>query len=197
MNEAKKDRRVRHTRSFLRNAMMQLMTEKELKDITVKELCEAADINRGTFYTHYHDIYDLVEQIEEEIFEEISSSILRHSIKQLYPNEAKVFPMFLEIFDYLVNNAQLCIAFLGKNKNQSFIDRIANVGREQCMEAWKEVYKLTDEKAAQYFYSFAVSGCIGILQYWLDQGRKESAQELAQYAEQMVLNGVNMLQSIS
>ena len=44
--------------------------EKSIRDITVKELTQRADVNRGTFYSHYQDIYDMVRQLENELFEE-------------------------------------------------------------------------------------------------------------------------------
>ena len=50
----------------IRESLFTLLRERPLKAITVKGLCELADINRGTFYSHYADLYDLVEQLEEE-----------------------------------------------------------------------------------------------------------------------------------
>ena len=54
MNPA--DNRVRITKMMIRNALLQLLKEKTLQTITVRELCQVADINRGTFYTHYRDL---------------------------------------------------------------------------------------------------------------------------------------------
>ena len=56
------DRRVRRTRAQLRRALTELLEEKDIRSVTVRELTERADVNRGTFYAHYSDIYDLVEQ---------------------------------------------------------------------------------------------------------------------------------------
>ena len=55
----KEDHRTRLTKMMILNAMTGLLKEKPIQNITVKELCERAEINRGTFYLHYHDIYDL------------------------------------------------------------------------------------------------------------------------------------------
>ena len=66
----KEDRRVRKTKRLLREGLAKLMLEKPVKNITVREISELVDINRGTFYLHYKDIYDMVEQIQNEIFEE-------------------------------------------------------------------------------------------------------------------------------
>ena len=54
------DRRIRRTRALLRQGLIQLMETKDIKDISVKELSDLADINRGTFYLHYNDIYDML-----------------------------------------------------------------------------------------------------------------------------------------
>ena len=67
MDEKPVDRRVRKTKRQLRLALMQLMSEKNVKDISVRELAAIADINRGTFYIHYKDVYDLLSQLEEEM----------------------------------------------------------------------------------------------------------------------------------
>ena len=61
------DRRVRKTKNQLRQGLARLMLEKSLKEITVKELTDLVDMNRGTFYLHYRDIYDLYAQIEAEL----------------------------------------------------------------------------------------------------------------------------------
>ena len=60
------DRRVRRTKQLIKQSLIELMHEKPFKDITVKDITERADLNRGTFYLHYVDIYDLLSKIEDE-----------------------------------------------------------------------------------------------------------------------------------
>ena len=55
----KTDRRIRKTRAQLRKGLAELMQEKSVSEITVKELVERVDINRSTFYLHYTDIYNM------------------------------------------------------------------------------------------------------------------------------------------
>ena len=68
MNDDRQDRRIRKTRSALRRCLSALLLKKPVKDISVRELTELADINRGTFYLHYHDVFDLLQNLEEEMF---------------------------------------------------------------------------------------------------------------------------------
>lgn len=69
MEEKVVDRRVRKTKRQLRLALMKLMADKSIKDISVRELAAIADINRGTFYIHYKDVYDLLSSLEDELAE--------------------------------------------------------------------------------------------------------------------------------
>ena len=54
--EKKEDRRVRRTKKLLTHGLIQLMKEKQVQDITVRELADLVDVNRGTFYLYYRDI---------------------------------------------------------------------------------------------------------------------------------------------
>lgn len=69
------DLRVQKTRKSILNAFITLRAKKELEKITVKELAESAMINKATFYQHYRDIYDLSEQLEEEVLDTTMKSI--------------------------------------------------------------------------------------------------------------------------
>ena len=61
------DRRIRKTRKQLQDGFTSLLLEKSIKDITVKELCDKVDLNRGTFYLHYKDIYYISEKMENQL----------------------------------------------------------------------------------------------------------------------------------
>ena len=67
MEQSSTDRRVRKTKKQLRLALMELLVEKSAKSISVRELAERADINRGTFYIHYRDVGDLLQRLEDEM----------------------------------------------------------------------------------------------------------------------------------
>ena len=68
----KEDRRTRKTKAQIKVALIELMAQKDITKISVKEIAERADINRGTFYLHYYDIYDVLEQIQNEFIETIN-----------------------------------------------------------------------------------------------------------------------------
>ena len=67
-SEATVDRRVRKTKKLLLDGLTQLMQTKDVSEISVKELSDLVDINRGTFYLHYRDIFDMLNKTEDELF---------------------------------------------------------------------------------------------------------------------------------
>ncbi len=67
--EQKESRRVQMTKLLLKTALMELMQEKPFEQITIKELCEQADLNRTTFYLHFNDQRDVLKEIERETME--------------------------------------------------------------------------------------------------------------------------------
>ena len=110
--ETKTDRRIKRTRYLLVHALTSLMLKKSIKDITVKELCESVDINRGTFYLHYKDIYDMLEQTEQGLLEQFEQVF-----KNYHPDHTPDFPypLFVEIFQIIDQNSNLCCALLSPN----------------------------------------------------------------------------------
>ena len=69
------DLRIERTRRSIINAFIELRSAKNIEKITVKELAEKACINKATFYQHYHDIYDLSGQLEDELIRNVINSI--------------------------------------------------------------------------------------------------------------------------
>ncbi len=190
------DRRVRRTKRALRQGLAQLLKEKTINDISVKELTELADIHRGTFYLHYRDIYDLQEQIENEIVQEFLQICNRFS-----PEEIKADPckLLTEIFAYLDENVDMCMALLGPNGDFAFVNKLERIMEEKCLQDWMQLYRQggADADAYAFFSSFTVSGCIGVLRKWMEGGMQVPSGRLAKMIEGMTLYGIGMLNAES
>ena len=138
--EAKTDRRIKRTRYLLVHALTSLMLKKSIKDITVKELCESVDINRGTFYLHYKDIYDMLEQTEQELLEQFEQVF-----KNYHPDHTPDFPypLFVEIFQIIDQNSNLCCALLSPNGDISFLSRSRNcLNTNTYTNGWLRIIQL-------------------------------------------------------
>ena len=119
--EQSTDRRVRRTRAQLRRALTTLLAEKDLGGISVKELTDLADVNRGTFYCHYKDIFDMLEQVENELFAEFSAVMDAYSTADLRDG---LRPILADVFRFVRKNADLCTALLTSRVDSAFFQRL-------------------------------------------------------------------------
>ena len=103
------DRREQKTQQAIRNAFLALRAHKPLERITVKELAENAQISKATFYLHYHDIYELSEALQEDVIQQILSSITQ---ADLFVKDAPAFTR--ELFgSYFAHQHLIDILFSG------------------------------------------------------------------------------------
>lgn len=187
MADAKTDRRVRRTKTLLLQGLMQLMETKDVKDISVKELADLADINRGTFYLHYSDVYDMLAQLEDELFVEFYEIIDR----TLKPDPAAHAPRatLLEIFSFLERHRMVARAMMGPHGDLAFMNRVKNVVKERLDSI------LASSRAAadgSYLEAFAVSGCIGVIETWLAQPDPPSPEAMADICGRILERGFEM-----
>lgn len=191
MDKGSVDRRVRKTKKQLRQGLAELLEEKSAKDITVRELADLVDINRGTFYLHYKDVFDLIEQIEMEMFEDFHNVLDKHPSKSM---NGKPLPMLIDVFRFVADNSDMCKALIGRNGDIAFVNRLKDLVKNRCLNDWMEIFDTGKSQNFEYFYSFIVSGCIGLLQNWLEDGLKESPEHMAFLAEQMIMMGIKVLE---
>lgn len=108
------DYRIEKTKHSIYNAFIELRSNKPLERITVKELCELAQINKSTFYSHYVDIYDLSEQIENDIISTVIRNLGNIEDALLDP---VAFSRSLSL-EYTAQNALISTIFSGSRREQ-------------------------------------------------------------------------------
>lgn len=185
------DRRVRKTRQQLRHCLAVLLKEKKIQEITVREITEMADLNRGTFYLHYKDVFDLLEKVEMELLDELDGTLQKYQASDLHQKPSKIFT---DLFICVQENAEMVQILLGENGDLNFVNQIKERVREKCLKDWMELFRTQDSKLFDAFNAFIVSGYLGLVTYWLQDGMKESPEELACIAEQIMLKGIKILE---
>lgn len=185
MSIDKTDRRVRRTKSLLTKGLMQLMEEKDIRDITVRELSDLADINRGTFYLHYKDIYELLEKIEDELFTEFNDILNRHltgDFQSLTPRA-----IFEDIFSFLEKHREEAKVMVGSHGDPAFVNRLKNLVKEH-------MDSIADLQGGAYEYEYAeafiVSGCTGVIETWLKHPNPQPPSEMAAYCSDFLIKGL-------
>ena len=179
------DRRVKRTKKAMTEAFAKLLLEKPLNNISVREIAEIADINRGTFYLHYRDVYDMAEHLQNEIFDKFNEIVDNHEPKN---SSDYLFPLLAELFNLLSENAALAKVLISKNGDAVFVDKLKQVIREKCFVNIREELNIKNDDEFDFFYNYIVSGCIGICSAWLNNGMKEEPKEMALLAERLIKN---------
>ncbi len=168
----KLDRRQRYTQMVIKQALLELMTQRPIDKITVRELCERADINRGTFYLHYVDIYALLTAVEDEISTDIKLAIKKMTV-------GNQLDMLTGICRYIQSNALFARAYFSENGNKLFIRKIMAMAKDYFVEEYQHHHLARDQSELDYLYNFFVQGVLGILQRWAAQQFQDTPESIA------------------
>ena len=166
--QKKTDRRVRKTKSQLKTGLAQLMREKSIREITVKELVDAVDINRSTFYLHYSDIPGLLAEVENEMMEEMQRAIREHPID---PGKDTVY-YFIQLLEEKSRESLAALVPEKTGEMKYFYSYCLN-GCLGFVKTWLETgEKETPEYAAEMAYRMVVSSVTAF--YDTKEGREDN-----------------------
>lgn len=179
----KDDRRVKYTKLALRQSLLELLEEKPIGRITVKEICERADINRATFYAHYFDAFDLLEKIESSLIESIEARLDLSS-------NGDISASVKSICHTIKENQDICTILFGDFGDRGFIERILNIIREQIVASWTALEYRMSEGEAAYAYAFATNGSIGILRVWQAENFSTDPDDIAELILRLIFLGL-------
>ncbi|MGN1400470.1 MAG: TetR/AcrR family transcriptional regulator [Bacillus sp. (in: firmicutes)] len=190
------DLRVLRTKEAIQNALIELIEEKGFESITVKDITNQAKINRGTFYAHYQDKFDLMSKCQESILNDMQDIItenLPKTIVEIGSSDTSLKPISsaIAIFDYLNKNSRLMKAMLSLSGDLSFQTKMKDF-------MWKALFEenpnvLINEKdllvPGEYLSSYIASAHLGVIQKWLNNGMKENPQEMAEILSTITIKG--------
>ena len=185
MRNPKEDRRVRRTQKLLKESLVQLMSEKAFKDITIKDITERADLNRGTFYLHYSDTYDLLTAMENGVLEDFQEMITAYMPSR--PGNG-LMPVLLPIVHYIVENEQICKNLFENNVSNEFVTKFKELIRKNGGALIERLYPACQTADSEYFFEFITYGLIGIIKKWLDNGMPQTEEEIARMSSDAVLS---------
>lgn len=182
------DRRVRKTKESIKEAFFNLMSEKPFKDITVNQITEKADVNRGTFYLHYLDKFDLRDKLEKEILNELEENIAKQSLSNMIESPeqyaAELIGLILAVIEKNQDYFKVTLIHQDLGLPQEFSRIIRNRLKNQLL-----LPERVDIVPIDYYFAFIVNAQTGIIKQWVKSGMKESKEEIAKYAFTLAYNG--------
>ena len=167
----KTDARVRYTKMQIKNAFLQCIEKKPLNKITVKEICDIAEINRATFYTHYHDPFDLLDKLEEEVLQD-----LRNLVSGSAQNGEHLLSALIRAMKSSDNPVTL---FTSPHADPGFSAKIGSLYHELLIANVASLLPGLTEQQQNTVYFFLAGGCGNLISRWIDDGMRTPAESLA------------------
>ena len=183
------DRRIRKSQQAIKTAFIDLLHKYDFNDVTVQQITDLADINRGTFYTHYLDKYDLLDKMEDEHVD-----IVRNFIKVSKKSSGGKFSTedLRHIMEFFIVHIE---------ENITFYQLMFKIGTESRLH--EKLYGLLTNYLNSftnldgdisgipfsYFMSYVSGAGLSFLRHWVEDGNRIPKEDLIQYFYDIVNNG--------
>lgn len=190
----KVDPRVRRTKKFLRDALIQLLKVKDLSSITVQDIIDKAELTRGTFYLHYRDKQHFLTQSMDETLNDLIEQVKPKKIEKKCSNPDKFGPpvSFLQLFNYIAENSDYFRLMLSDKGFPQFRSHLLKLVQKKIYEDLLSSIVQSDEQLAvskEILISYITSAHIGVICAWLEGGMKFSPEYMATQLTQLTFLG--------
>lgn len=180
------DRRAVRTRRALRDALAaEIVAAGDLSQVTVTAVTDRAGVTRRTFYSHFRDIPDLVNQTEDETVAELRPLVAQLSqvtLKELSTslNDCDPCPGSEEILQFFKDRASYLPALLGEGGDPAFVEKIKSMVHDTVKDrALQGIDSQVIGSLFDYYLTFAISAEVGVLVRWLTTGMHESVATMS------------------
>lgn len=189
MPETKNNRRVRFTRSALREALIDLILEKPLVSITVKDICARADINRSTFYLHFKDVTDILRTTEDEIIEHMPM----HERECRELQEIKGF--FIDFLEQIRSNPRIMKVIqvlCSEQGDPYFVRKLQTMTYEAFLDGW-DMHMMPEmsEQRKLLVFSYIVSGMVSMLSTWATRAQDTPTEQVVSLLMGLMWHGLD------
>lgn len=169
---------VKRTKKAFEKSLVELSNELPFNKITVKLLCERAELSRNAFYFHYKDINDLLDDIENSVIKD--AEMMLDSLESLgFPkNVYATVEGLIDIFD---RRKDTCIMLFDKTSS-SIINRMSQLFCDFNYKYFREFHNTDERTSFDFFYMFLSSGFYGLLRHWFSNYEKMSKNEVTALA---------------
>lgn len=176
------------TKSLIKDAFTVLMKEKGFQTLTVSDITRKAGINRGTFYLHYVDKYDLLEKLEEDLLNDLTEILLKKYDNHFdNPKEIIPYQAILSALYYVKDDFDFIQVLISKNGDMSFINRFKELLQKSMKEGILKTGILNFSRKGlpeDYANEILLSSTASVILLWIKKGGVESPEEIAHIVNQ-------------
>lgn len=174
-------RRVKMTKLLLKNALIDIMKTKSIHLISIKEICEEADVNRSTFYRHYNTQYDLYDEIIEDLATDIGS---------IYKDDYATVEFLTKVLEYIESKRDTFLVILSDNGKVTLGEAfVLFTGRFLRLDEMGEL--------VTYVSEFIAAGLTSTIWSWLNKENRRPASDVARVLHNLMMHGIGRVSRLS
>lgn len=177
------DRRARRSRKLLKESLLELMKQKTFAEISVRDVTDAADMNRGTFYLHYSGTTELLQSVETDLLAELQALVNAHMQETVAVGS--VAPVFEPVLDFLVEHRETCAVLFDSSEASGFFQSLQQLVHRSGAPLVKTWFHLEDPRLTDYLLNFLAWGFIGLLTEWFEKDMALPKAELLSVAQRV------------
>ena len=188
------DRRKKKTQKAIRKAMLELLDEKNIEAISILDITNQADINRGTFYLHYVDKYDMLEKFENELFSKIEEILYKNIIISRTNQDflKSRYSTLVQFFDCLKEERDLFLIVLKTDGIMTMQSKLIQMIHSLLQNEKISNIPITNNKRQlNLFIPILVSILLSVAQYWInnEEEKEITSEQIARAMFNILLNG--------
>nr|WP_263314135.1 TetR/AcrR family transcriptional regulator [Mammaliicoccus sp. Marseille-Q6498] len=187
------DRRVRKSKTAIKRAFIQLLKKNHIERITIQEISDLADINRGTFYLNFEDKYALLEEMEDEQIEKIRGIVDIRNINlsnQSSESFIKAFSTNItkKMVTHISENLEFYQVILSLDKKSKIEEQLGDIVRGNVTQLVGDNETVLGIPI-NYYLSYVTGSMMSIIKYWVNDPNRVSVDELVEYIATIASTG--------
>lgn len=181
------DRRVIKTKRAIRNAFAELLSEKDINEITIKDIADLAEINRKTFYSYYAGVYQVIDEIENEIISAFVEALSGIDFHRSLQNPYEIFKKLTAILN---SDMDFYGHLMKAEYNASLVSKIVQALKQIIKASFAEQIPM-DGDSLEIVVDYAVAGMVTVYQRWFNSDRQQSIEDISKAVSSMTFSGIN------
>ncbi len=181
------DIRVKRTKKLIRQGLAELSKTKSLSKITVKELTDLVEINRGTFYLHYKDISDLVNSIETNLYNDFDDFIKNVTAKMIVKDPVDILEKYVI---FIEENKDAFTMLMGAHGDVEFVFKLSALLDEKVLELCNSFFPDMNKSVYELSSAYCKFGAFGLMNCWFLKHPEWTARQVAELWRQLIANGL-------
>ncbi|MCT4612113.1 MAG: TetR family transcriptional regulator C-terminal domain-containing protein [Clostridia bacterium] len=180
------DKRCIKTKLNIKNALSKILSSKEINQVNVKELCDLAMISRNTFYSHYDNIYSLINEIEEDLLDELVRIIDSTELKVLQYNP---YPLLKELTEIIYSDFDLYKIVINSPTSNNLFTKLKELSNPQLFDFITKEINLSEDMIL-IIIEFYSAGVISAYRQWFNSDRQESLEDISTTISTILSDGL-------